>query len=264
MGTHDPQRRSHAVDQEILLPLSNHGRVTMRKDILLASTLALLGCGNRNFNRPDLLNEPRILAIQAEPPQPTVGTSTTLRALVYQPPVTSDGDACADPGTTYAWSWCPLPYVLDANNNYVCPFSQASMDQAWAALGASSATPLDDFSTDEAAPLTNPFPAALLYGLCRGEIGPFSPAGAPTGMPDRGQSSPVQCGQPRPSPAPFLLRFFTACAEETSASFPLPAPPQACRTADNRRRFSAIGPAEKTRKPRSRRPTPSGSRLRSN
>src|ERR1039457_3106835 len=104
MGTHDPQRRSHAVDQEILLPLSNHGRVTMRKDILLASTLALLGCGNRNFNRPDLLNEPRILAIQAEPPQPTVGTSTTLRALVYQPPVTSDGGACADPGTTYAWS----------------------------------------------------------------------------------------------------------------------------------------------------------------
>ena len=168
----------------------------MRKDILLASTLALLGCGNRYFNRPDLLNEPRILAIQAEPPQPTVGTSTTLRALVYQPPVTSDGGACADPGTTYAWSWCPLPYVLDANNNYVCPFSQASMDQALAALGASSATPLDDFSTDEAAPLTNPFSAALLYGLCRGDIGLFSAAGAPTGMPDSGQSSPFQCDRP--------------------------------------------------------------------
>jgi hypothetical protein len=111
MGARHPQRRGHAVDQEVLLPLSNHGRMTMRKNILLASALALLGCGNRNFNRPDLLNEPRILAVQAEPPQPSVGTSTTLRALVYQPPGTSDGGACANANAapTYAWSWCPLP-----------------------------------------------------------------------------------------------------------------------------------------------------------
>jgi len=170
----------------------------MRKNILLASTLALLGCGNRDFNRPDLLNEPRILAMQAEPPQPTVGTSTTLRALVYQPPVTTDGGACADPGAapTYAWSWCPLPYVLDANNNYVCPISQASMDQALSALGAGSATPLDDFSTDETANLTNPFPAPLLYSLCRGDIGLFSAAGPNTSRPDSGQSSPFQCDRP--------------------------------------------------------------------
>jgi hypothetical protein len=171
----------------------------MRKDILLASTLALLGCGNRNFNRPDLLTEPRILAIQAEPPQPTVGTSTTLRALVYQPPATTNGGACPDPGTaatTYSWSWCPLPYALDANNNYVCPFSQASMDQALAALGASSTTPLDNFSTDETATLINPFPAALLYSLCRGDIGLFSAGGAPTSRPDGGQSSPFQCDRP--------------------------------------------------------------------
>jgi hypothetical protein len=171
----------------------------MRKNLLLASVLALFGCGNRNFNRPDLLTEPRILAIQAEPPQPTVGTSTTLRALVYQPPVTNDGGACPDPGTaptTYAWSWCLLPYVLDTNNNYVCPINQASMDQVLAALGAGTATPLDDFSTDETANLTNPFPAALLHGLCRGDIGLLSAAGAPTNRPDSGQSSPFQCDRP--------------------------------------------------------------------
>ena len=57
----------------------------MPKTTFLLAALALLGCGNRNFNRPDLLNEPRILAIQAEPPQPTIGASTTLHALVYQP-----------------------------------------------------------------------------------------------------------------------------------------------------------------------------------
>jgi len=170
----------------------------MRKIIFLASTLALHGCGNRDFNRPDLLNQPRILAVQAEPPQPTVGTSTTLRALIYQPPVTGDGGICADPGAApiYAWSWCPLPYVLDANNNYVCPIDQASMDQALSALGAGAVTPLEDFSTDEAATFTNPFPAPLLYGLCRGDIGLFSAAGAPTSRPDSGQSSPFQCDRP--------------------------------------------------------------------
>ena len=113
--------------------------------------------------------------------------------------MTGDGGACADPGaapTTYAWSWCPLPYVLDANNNYVCPIDQASMDQALAALGAGAATPLDDFSTDEAATFTNPFPAPLLYSLCRGDIGLFSAAGAPASRPDSGPSSPFQCDRP--------------------------------------------------------------------
>ncbi len=169
----------------------------MRKTIFLAGTLALLGCGNSDFNRPDLLIQPRILAVQAEPPQPTVGTSTTLRALVYQPPVTGDGGACPDAGaTTYAWSWCPLPYVLDASNNYVCPIDQASMDQALGALGAGAATPLENFSTGETATFTNPFPAALLYGLCRGDLGLFSTAGAPAEPDGGGQSLPFQCDRP--------------------------------------------------------------------
>ena len=169
----------------------------MRKIIFLTSTLALLGCGNRDFNRPELLNQPRILAVQAEPPQPTVGTSTTLRALVYQPPVTGDGGACPNPGaTTYAWSWCPLPYVQDASNNYVCPIDQASMNQALGALGAGAATPLEIFSTDEAATFTNPFPADLLYRLCRGDGGLFPTTGAPA-RPDGGEpSSPFQCDRP--------------------------------------------------------------------
>jgi hypothetical protein len=172
----------------------------MRKNILLASTLAFLGCGNRDFNRPDLLNEPRILAMQAEPPQPTVGTSTTLRALVYQPPVTTDGGACpnANAAPTYAWSWCPLPYVLDANNNYTCPIDTTGMNQLLAALGAGQAPPVDPdlLGTDETATFTNPFPAPLLYSLCRGDIGLFSAAGAATSRPDSGQSSLFQCDRP--------------------------------------------------------------------
>jgi hypothetical protein len=45
----------------------------------------LAGCSSSEFNTPDKLNKTRILAIQADPPQPVAGASTTLRALVYRP-----------------------------------------------------------------------------------------------------------------------------------------------------------------------------------
>jgi len=166
----------------------------MRKDILLASALALAGCGDSNFNRPDLLTQPRILAIQAEPPQPPVGTSTTLRALLYQPPVTGDGGACPDPSAapTYTWSWCPWP--TNANNDYACPIAQTDFDQLYPALGLGQAPSLN-LGAGETASFTNPFPASLLYALCRGDIG--LPLAASAGNPDGGnQSSLFQCDLP--------------------------------------------------------------------
>ena len=136
----------------------------MPKTTFLLAALALLGCGNRNFNRPDLLNEPRILAIQAEPPQPTIGASTTLHALVYQPPAAAPTADCPNPGAAaqYQWSWCPLP--TSASDNYACHIAQVEFDQMYAALGLGSA-PLLDLGTNETATFTNPFPAALLYSL---------------------------------------------------------------------------------------------------
>ena len=58
--------------------------------VMAGAALALFACTPSGFNTPTLLNKPRILAIQAEPPQPALGASTTLRALVYLPPPSAD------------------------------------------------------------------------------------------------------------------------------------------------------------------------------
>ncbi len=167
----------------------------MRKAILLASVLALLGCSNGDFNRPELLNRPRILAIQAEPPQPTLGASTTLRALVYLPPAPAAAGSCAtgSASATYRWSWCPLPTT--SSNGYVCPIDQNGMDQLFSALGLGPA-PLLDLGTGETATFVNPFPAQLLFGLCRGDVSllPASTdAGAAVGGSGARQSSAFTC-----------------------------------------------------------------------
>jgi len=139
----------------------------MRKLIFFASALALTGCGNRDFNKPELLFEPRILAVQAEPPQPSFGTSTTLRALYYEPSLKGGTAACASAGSppTYEWSWCPVPL----NGNYECPIDQTQFDQMYALIGAGTAPPLD-LGINEKATFTNPFPAEILYALCRGDL----------------------------------------------------------------------------------------------
>ena len=41
--------------------------------VIAGVALALLACSRSDFNTPTLLNKPRILAIQAEPPQPALG-----------------------------------------------------------------------------------------------------------------------------------------------------------------------------------------------
>jgi hypothetical protein len=157
----------------------------MRKNLFLASALALLGCGDRNFNTPQLLNVPRVLAIQAEPPQPRVGTATTLQALVYVPP--------GDPGetATYSWKWCPLPTT--SNNNYKCSIEQTGFDQLYASLGLGVA-PSFDLGTGKTTTLVNPFPAFVLAGLCNNAFSlfPGADAGAPTSSEaDSGQANSI-------------------------------------------------------------------------
>jgi len=120
--------------------------------------LALLACSRSDFNTPTLLNKPRILAIQAEPPQPALGASTTLRALVYQPPLGDGGTA----GVTYSWSWCPLP--MSATDPSQCPIDQAVASQLFASLPG---VPALDLGSGETATFTNSFPASMLASLAR-------------------------------------------------------------------------------------------------
>lgn len=122
--------------------------------------LALLACTPSGFNTPTLLNKPRILAIQAEPPQPALGTSTTLRPLVYLPPPSADAGAVSVTG--YSWSWCPL--ATSSSNDYACPIGQDAGDSSLPGL------PSLDLGTGETATFTNPFPASVLGALCNGNL----------------------------------------------------------------------------------------------
>jgi len=98
----------------------------MRKTALLSSllTVALVACDD-DISKPQLLDKPRILAVRADPPQPTIGGTTTLSTLLYEPPREHLGAGrCLVPGpTTSKWSWCPIGMVADsATNTFKCPF----------------------------------------------------------------------------------------------------------------------------------------------
>jgi hypothetical protein len=137
--------------------------------VMVGVALALLGCSSSGFNTPTLLNKPRILAIQADPAQPALGASTTLTALVYQPPPLADGGTAGASVTGYSWSWCPL--ATSSADGFACPMGQDGgqdvANQLFAGLGITGAPPLDLGTGDSASTaFTNPFPAALLAKLC--------------------------------------------------------------------------------------------------
>jgi hypothetical protein len=163
---------------------------------LLLGALSSVACTDPDFNRPELLRLPRVLAVQAEPPQPSFGTATTLRALIYQPPNTkSDAAECAgsDPGPKYQWSWCP--FSTSSVNGYECPIGQDDLNMLFLGLGMGAAPQLD-LGTGETASLTNPFPAPILQALCKGEIplaSPSLPAGVGESGIDAGASSIFGC-----------------------------------------------------------------------
>ena len=164
--------------------------MTMRRTLLIASALALLGCGNRDFNKPSLLDKPRILAVKADPPQPTFGVATTLSTLLYQPPLEHVADQCPNPGpTTYSWSWCPWP--MSAGTDYQCPLPEDNFKQLYAGLGLGTPPPYQ-LGEGESVNFTNPFPAPILYALCRGDIGSsLGGVGSAGGTPDGGSGHSV-------------------------------------------------------------------------
>ncbi len=132
--------------------------------VMAGAALALVGCADEDFDTPWLLNHVRILAMQAEPPQPATGQSTTVRALVYQPPASADPSKL-EKIVGYQWSWCPFATLPD--NPEECPIKQPMADALFA--GIPGVPPLDDLGTGETATFTNPFPASLLASLCQGD-----------------------------------------------------------------------------------------------
>jgi hypothetical protein len=123
---------------------------------LLTFLTVVPACDN-DISSSSRLRRPRLLAVQAEPPNPAFGQSTTLRPLVYLPPGES---------VTYEWSWCPVPTTPD--DGYKCPVDQAAVDSLSASTGLANIPPLflGDTETIE---IRNPFPPALLASLCAGD-----------------------------------------------------------------------------------------------
>jgi hypothetical protein len=97
---------------------------------------------------------------------------------------------CPNPGpTTYTWSWCPWP--LSSGTQYECPFPEDSFKQLYASLGLGTPPPYA-LGDGETVPFTNPFPAQLLYALCRGDIGSsLGGVGSASSTPDGGAGHSV-------------------------------------------------------------------------
>jgi hypothetical protein len=124
--------------------------------LLLILLTGLTACDNE-ISSASRLRRPRLLAVQAEPPNPAFGQSTRLRPLVYLPPGES---------VSYEWSWCPVPTTPD--DGYQCPVEQAAVDNVAALAGLAEIPPLF-LGTTETIEFTNPFPPALLASLCAGD-----------------------------------------------------------------------------------------------
>jgi hypothetical protein len=127
----------------------------MRAALLIGGILPALGCSS-DFDPDYRLTKARVLALQADPPQPQVGTTTTLRALLYLP---------ENETPSYHWSWCPAPTVAD--DGFACPIDQAGFEQ-FLGVGAGQAPSLD-LGTSETAVLTNGFAPDMLATLCAGQ-----------------------------------------------------------------------------------------------
>lgn len=132
------------------------------KKLSIAKLLLLLGamsgCGD-DFAPAYILTKTRILAIQAEPPNPAFGESSTLKPLLYV-----KGD---DQVTRIRWSFCPLQGI--STNGYVCLLDQAKWDALWASFAPGPAPTLD-LGEGDSMTFTNPFPPELLDTLCSNRL----------------------------------------------------------------------------------------------
>jgi hypothetical protein len=134
--------------------------------VMASAALVLFACSKSGFNTPTLLNKPRVLAIQADPPQPALGEATTLSKLVYPPPASVDGGA--DAGVSgWDWSWCPLP--MSSTDPSKCPIGQDTANQLFAGISDVPVPPLY-LGSGETATFTNPFPAPILASLCERKL----------------------------------------------------------------------------------------------
>jgi hypothetical protein len=127
----------------------------------LATGVALfaLGCGS-DFTPEYRLEKTRVLALQADPPQPRFGESTTLRSLLYL----HDNDT----PVSYHWTWCPLPTV--SVDGYKCAVDQAGFDSLLGSMTGQAAPSLD-LGTNETATFVNVFPASTLAAICSASAG---------------------------------------------------------------------------------------------
>ena len=121
--------------------------------VIAVSSIGAAGC------RPDFapfnrLTALRVLGIQAEPPTPAIGESTTLSALVFTPD--------PDPTLTYHWTWCPL--AAPASEGYQCLVTPADV-AAYVPDGLPS-FPAFDLGTGETATFTNSIDPRVFDFVC--------------------------------------------------------------------------------------------------
>jgi hypothetical protein len=131
----------------------------MRKPnwLLFLILVASLPACDEDISSASRLRRPRLLAVQAEPPNPAFGQTTRLQPLVYLP---------AGEAVSYEWSWCPAP--TNSEDGYRCPVEQAALDNLAALTGLAGIPPLF-LGITESIDFTNPFPPDLLASLCAGD-----------------------------------------------------------------------------------------------
>jgi hypothetical protein len=120
--------------------------------ILLAiSTLGLMGC-EEDLGNYYQVEDLRLMGIRAEPPELQPGESTVLDALV----TTRTAE--------YSWSWCPLPFGGD--NEDECPIAYADLQMLVAMTGGQVDPPPFDLGQSDQAQLAHLLPPPLLKGIC--------------------------------------------------------------------------------------------------
>jgi len=122
--------------------------------LIACSTVGAAGCRPdfAPFNRVTAL---RVLGIQAEPPTPMIGESTTLSALVFTP--------TPDPTLTYHWTWCPL--AAPSSQGYGCLVTEAEL-AAYATAAGLPPFPAFELGADQTATFTNSIDPRAFAFVC--------------------------------------------------------------------------------------------------
>jgi len=139
-------------------------RRTLLALLIAASSAGAAGC------RPDFapfnrLTALRVLGVQAEPPTPMIGESTTLSALVFTP--------TPDPTLSYHWTWCPL--AASSTDGYKCLVTEPELD-AYLSNAGFPPLPSFDLGTGATATFTNTIDPTVFAFVCSNML-PNIPSG---------------------------------------------------------------------------------------